>query len=184
MLWFNHDGFHFHFITRVDADGRLMNGEFALFPIDCGDGFTVFNGQSSNVLTGNVADDATFSRLPVLMRPNVLREMVTSHETFVAFQTLESFLACVRPSMPLQLIGPGEALPTKQPIADKWSLSSVPPQVGSQMRRLAIDFIATWNVTDVLLLFVLSTSPFSIAAVWTSAGNSPQSPYHRLIVCV
>lgn len=59
----------------------------------------------------------------------------------------------VCPAVPLKLVAPGEAFSTKDPVANEGPLSSVPAQVSSQVRRLAVDFPAALHVTHVLLLF-------------------------------
>lgn len=61
-------------------------------------------------------------------------------------------LTCVCPPVSLQLVTPGEPLPTEHPVADKRSLSAVPAQVSSQVRRLPVDLSTVGDVADVLLL--------------------------------
>lgn len=56
------------------------------------------------------------------------------------------------PPVSLQLVAPGEPLPTEHPVADEGSLSAVPAQVGSEVRRLAVNLAAAGNVAYVLLL--------------------------------
>ena len=64
----------------------------------------------------------------------------------------ESGFTCVCPPVSLQLVAPGESLPAVHPVADEGSLSAVPAQVSSQMRRLPVDFPAAGDMADVLLL--------------------------------
>ena len=54
--------------------------------------------------------------------------------------------------MPLQLVGSCEPLSTERPIADERTLARVPTKMSPEVGRLAIDLIASWDVTDVLLL--------------------------------
>lgn len=84
---------------------------------------------------------------------HVLRQMVRSHKSLVAYWTGETFLTSVRPEMPLEFVRPGEALPAEQPIADERPLSRVPAQMRLQVRRLTVNLPATGNVAtvDVLL---------------------------------
>ena len=86
------------------------------------------------------------------MRLDVLREVVRPHELLVALRALEALLARVRPPVPLQLVGAGEALSAEEPAADEGALAAVPPQVRPQVRRLAVDLVAVGDVADVLLL--------------------------------
>lgn len=120
--------------------------------------------------------------LPVLrVRPQMFGQMVRPHELLGALGALEPFLAGVGPSMALQFIRASEAFATEHPVADERSLPSVPPQMGSEMRRLSVHLIATGDMADVLL--------FSIgAAIWhdairTRAGD-PADPRLDVLVAV
>ncbi|CAD6234388.1 GSCOCG00001879001-RA-CDS [Cotesia congregata] len=64
---------------------------------------------------------------------DVLREMVAAHEPLVADRAGESLFSGVGSKVPLQLIRTCEPLATEKPVANKRSLTSVPPQVGLQM---------------------------------------------------
>lgn len=59
---------------------------------------------------------------------------------------------CVCPPVSLQLVAPGESLPTEHPVTDEGSLSAVPAQVSPQVRRLPVNLPAAGDVADVLLL--------------------------------
>lgn len=61
-------------------------------------------------------------------------------------------LTCVRPPVSLQLIAPGESLPTEHPVADEGSLAAVPAQVSSEVGCLPVNLAAAGDVADVLLL--------------------------------
>lgn len=58
---------------------------------------------------------------------DVLREMVAAHEPLVADRAGESLFAGVGSKVPLQLIRTCEPLATEKPVANKRSLTSVPP---------------------------------------------------------
>lgn len=58
----------------------------------------------------------------------------------------------MRPAMPLKLVAPGEAFPAEDPVADERSLSRVPAQVSSQVRRFTVNLPTALHVTHVLLL--------------------------------
>ena len=88
-----------------------------------------------------------------LVRLHVLREMVRTHEAFVALFALEALFAGVRAQVTLELIGPGETFATEQPVADKRSFAGVPTQVCLEMRSLPVDFTTARYVADVLLTF-------------------------------
>jgi len=55
--------------------------------------------------------------------------------------------------MSLQLITPCKSLATKNPVAYKWSFTSMPAQMRPKMRCLAINFTTSFNMADMLLLF-------------------------------
>ena len=79
----------------------------------------------------------------------VLRQVVGTHEPFVALGTSEPLLACVGPKVPLQLVGPGEALAAEKPVADEGSLASVPAKVRLQVARLSVHLAAPRDVAVV-----------------------------------
>lgn len=83
---------------------------------------------------------------------HMLGQMIRPHEPLAADITGEPLLSRVRPQMPLQLVGPGESLPAEQPVAEEWSLSRVPPQVGLKVRRFPVHLVAAGIVADVHLL--------------------------------
>lgn len=56
------------------------------------------------------------------------------------------------PPVSLQLVAPGEPLPAEHPVADEGSLSTVPAQVSSEVRRLPVNLPAAGDVADMLLL--------------------------------
>ena len=74
----------------------------------------------------------------LVVRLDVLGEVVRAHELLVALGALEALLARVRPPVPLQLVRPRETLPAEQPAADKGPLPAVPPQVRPQVGCLAV----------------------------------------------
>lgn len=80
--------------------------------------------------------------------------MIAPHELFAAFGTLETFLARMRASMSLQLIGPRETLPAEQPGADKWAFTCVPSEMSPKMGGFAVHFVAARDMTDVLFFTV------------------------------
>lgn len=59
---------------------------------------------------------------------------------------------CVRPPVSLQLVAPGEPLPTEDPVTDERPLAGVPAQVGPQVGRLAVHLPTALHVADVLFL--------------------------------
>ena len=78
----------------------------------------------------------------LVVRLDVLGEVVGAHELLVALRALEALLARVRPPVPLQLVGAREPLAAEEPAADEGALPAVPPQVRPQVRRLAVDLVA------------------------------------------
>lgn len=83
------------------------------------------------------------------VRPHVFAQVVGAHEAFVANRALEALLARVRAQVPLELVRAREALPAEEPVADEGPLPGVPAQVSLQVRRLAVHFTATRDVTAV-----------------------------------
>lgn len=59
----------------------------------------------------------------------------------------------MRALVSLQLVAPGETLPTEDPGADEGSLPGVPPQVSPEVRGFAVHLPAARDVADVLLFF-------------------------------
>ena len=115
----------------------------------------------------------------LVVRLDVLGEVVGAHELLVALRALEALLARVRPPVPLQLVGAREPLAAEEPAADEGALPAVPPQVRPQVRRLAVDLVAVGDVADVLLLprlavGVLGPAPVAVLAVGTRAGHSAE----------
>ena len=83
----------------------------------------------------------------------VFRQVVGTHEPFVALGTGEPLLACVGPKVPLQLVGPGEALAAEKPVADERSLPSVPAKVRLQVACLPVHLAAPRDVAVVQIPF-------------------------------
>lgn len=61
-------------------------------------------------------------------------------------------LTRVCPPVSLELVAPGESLPAEHPVADKGSLTAVPAEVGSQVRRLSVHLATASDVAYMLLL--------------------------------
>lgn len=111
--------------------------------------------------------------LPVLrVRPEMLRQMVRSHELLRALRALEPLLAGVSSSMPLQLVRPGEALAAEHPVADERPLARVPAEMGSKMRSLAVHLVTAGDVADVLFL------PVGAAIRHDAVGTRARDPPH------
>ena len=83
---------------------------------------------------------------------DVLGQVVGAHELLGALGALEALLARVRPAVSLELVRAGEPLAAEYPVADEGTLSVVPPEVGPEVRRLAVHLVAAGEVADVLLL--------------------------------
>lgn len=88
----------------------------------------------------------------ILVSLYVLGQVVAPHEPLGALYAHKLLLPCVCPPVSLQLVAPGEPLPTEHPVADEGSLSAVPAQVSSEMRRLPVNLPAAHDVADMLLL--------------------------------
>lgn len=115
--------------------------------------------------------------LPVpVVRFHVFGQVIRPHEPLVADGTGESLLARVRPEVALQLVGPGEPLAAKEPVADERPLAGVPPQMGLQMRRLPVHLPASRYVAavDVLLPQVNTrrSQSFGLLAVGAVASGA------------
>ena len=122
-----------------------------------------------------------FHVMSLVVRLDVLGEVVGAHELLVALGALEALLAGVRPAVPLQLVGAREPLAAEEPAADEGALAAVPAQVRPQVRRLAVDLVAAVHVADVLLLArlpvgvgVLGAAAVAVLAVGARAGHAPQ----------
>ena len=79
----------------------------------------------------------------------VLRQVVGTHEPFVALRTGKPFLSSVGPKVALQLVRPGEALAAEKPVADEGSFPSVPAKVRLQVACLSIHLATARDVTVV-----------------------------------
>lgn len=79
----------------------------------------------------------------------MLRQVVGTHEPFVALRTGKAFLSSVGPKVALQLVRPGEALAAEKPVADEGSLASVPAKVRLQVARLSVHLAAARDVAVV-----------------------------------
>ena len=101
-------------------------------------------------------------RLPplpaLLMRPDVLVQVIRPGEPLAALGTHKPLLARVRPQMPLQLIRPGERLGAEDPAAGEGPLARVPPQVRLQVACLAVHLAAAGHVANVLPLANLAVT--------------------------
>lgn len=98
---------------------------------------------------------------------DVLGEVVAPHEPLAALLAAEAFLSGVRAEVPLQLVGPGEALAAEEPVADEGPLPSVPAQMRLQVRGLLVHFPAVGNVADVKSLL----SELQAAAIRLAVGT-------------
>lgn len=82
--------------------------------------------------------------------------------------------------MPLELIGAGEALATKQPVTDERSLPGVPTQMRFEVRGLAVYLSAAGNVATVEPLSAqvgpCGPQPIRLLTVWTVTGCSARVP--------
>lgn len=136
---------------RIDGRvcGRRVDGRFALAVLTVG---TASAGRA--LLTVAV---------PV-MSLDVFRQVVRTHEPFIAYGARKTLLTRMSSQMPLQLVGPREPLPAEQPVADKRPLARVPAQMGLQVGRLPVHFATAGNVTgvDVLLAQVCARWPQSL----------------------
>lgn len=78
--------------------------------------------------------------------------------------------------MPLELIGPGEALSTKQPVTDERPLPGVPAQMRFEVRRLPVYLSTAGNVATVEALSAQAgtcgTQPLRLLTVRTVTGRS------------
>lgn len=106
----------------------------------------------------------------------MLGQVVAAHKAPQALSTLEALFPCVGALVSLQFIRAREALATKEPLANEGPLAGVPAQVGPQVRRFPIDFMAARYVAHMLPSLVLAAPAFTLTAVWASARHPAQSP--------
>jgi hypothetical protein len=108
-------------------------------------------------------------------------QVVGAHESLVANWAGEPLLARVGPQVTLELVGARETLAAKEPLAAEGPLARVPAQMGLQVRRLAVDFAAARNVTQMLFLLVLAVAVSSDArscrGILEKRTNWLQSPF-------
>ena len=118
------------------------------------------------------------------VRLDMLGEVVGPHEPLVADGAGEPLLAGVCSKVSLKFVGPCETFTAEQPVANEGPLPGVPPQVGFQVRRLAVDLAAPRNVATVNVSFSKVSSggseTFGFLAIWAvtggPAGVSPRRP--------
>ena len=110
--------------------------------------------------------------LPGLVRLHVLGEVVAPHEPLAALLAPEALLPRVRAQVPLQLVGPGEALPAEEPVADEGPLPGVPAQVRLQVRGLLVHLAALRDVADVQSLLAELQPPAVRLAVGAFAASA------------
>lgn len=82
-------------------------------------------------------------------------------------------------SMSLQLIGSSESLSAEHPVTDERPLAGVPSQMRPEMRSLSIHFVASGDVTNVLLLPVGASIRHD--AIGTCTSNATYSRLYILI---
>lgn len=109
----------------------------------------------------------------VLVSFDMFRQVVTPHEPLAAVRANKALLARVSPQVSLQLVRPGETLATEQPVAHKWPLPRVPPQVRLEVRSFPVNFPAARYVTYVLLLLAGLVAGRGGLAVRTPAPPAP-----------
>ena len=80
---------------------------------------------------------------------DVFGQVIRAHEPLVADGASEPLLPGVCSQVSLELVRPGEPLAAEQPVADKGTLSRVPPEMGFQVGGLAVDLAAAGDVTAV-----------------------------------
>ncbi len=69
----------------------------------------------------------------VLVRLQVLAEMIAAHEALAAYGTREALLPCMSTQMTLQLVGAREALAAEEPVAEEGPFARVPAEVSAQV---------------------------------------------------
>ena len=85
------------------------------------------------------------------------------------------FLSSVSSSMPLKFVRSCESFSTKYPIANKWSFTTMPSQMSSEMGCFSINFVAARNMTNMLLF-----SRFSIRIISVGDKNMVLKNFHSL----
>lgn len=110
------------------------------------------------------------------MRAHVLGQVIIAHENAGAQSTAELLGPSVCLQVALQFIGAGEALAAEEPVADEGAVSTVPAQVGFQMRGLGVCFATAWDVT---VVHVLPSAIVSTLAQLLSM-NTVGAPTHSL----
>lgn len=116
-----------------------------------------------------------------VVRPDMLGEVIATHELFVALGTLEALLAGVRPPVSLQFIGPCEPLAAVHPGTDERPFTCMPPKMCPQMGRFPVHLVAPAHMADVLLLPIRRSFAFRFT-VRTGAGHSPHPGFGRLFI--
>lgn len=89
--------------------------------------------------------------LGVLVRLDVLGQMVRPHEPLGAGRAGEPLLSRVGPEVPLEFVRPGEPLAAEEPVADEGAFACVPPKVSLEVGGFAVDLIATRVMANVNL---------------------------------
>jgi len=88
------------------------------------------------------------------VRLDVLVEVITARESLAALRTHKSFLSCVSSKMALKLVRSGEGFRAENPSAGEGSFPRMPSKMSFQVRGLAVDFAAAWDMADVLTALV------------------------------
>ncbi len=109
-------------------------------------------------------------------------QVVGAHESLVADWAGESLLARVGPQVTLELVGARETFAAKEPLAAEGPLARVPAQMGLQVRRLAVDFAAARNVTQMLFFLVLAVAVSSDARSCGGILEKLQIGYNRFLL--
>lgn len=73
----------------------------------------------------------TYNVFVLVVRANVLGQMIAAHESFRALGTVESLVAGVGASMALQFIGACELLAAELPLAHVRPFAGVPAQMSA-----------------------------------------------------
>lgn len=116
------------------------------------------------------SDYQSYQKSPLLMRPNVLGQMIAAHKLLCAQRALKPLLAGMCPSMALQLVRPRKPFTAMHPVADERPFAGMPSQVRLQMGRLAVHLVTARMVAIVLLFSV--RMPFALRTVRTGAGDA------------
>jgi len=72
--------------------------------------------------------------------------------------------------MTLKLVGPGEPLAAKEPVADEWPLSRVPAKMRLEVGRLSVDFAAAGDVAAVNVALAQMSASWSQAVRLLAVG--------------